>query len=1140
MVEKRPWSLAHRLPQLPSTSLVRLPYSIDDVSDYSLEHRPENIMLNDTNNEASRWSTFAPRQRMHSQPCPDLNDRSTRHVSSGSISYRRNSPPIQHDIDTTGSAIMSSSSSEDEDDHITSHTVESESLLPATIASSTATGSIANGVTPINDEHDKVPNINLLQSVSENQQYITLRLNRPAIVCSITFGKYKKATLSSSNNHHHSSTTPSAIPLSNHANESFLDLSNDSNDFTIYNSDDYDDSDDAPDESINMPMSPNTTTPLQNLLRSLRVLNSTTNLVPIINSLNNSLTNQPNRRQQRQQQRRRLRHRQTNAQHRRDNRRNGFILAGNNVPANIDTDLDAIWRISTNTNTNNNNNNNNNNTTTITSSGTDTDTLDPIDYLMPPITNHVLQSPFDFSSPSHNVSSPASSMPSDTTSPISSPKLEHVCNMREFRVYGGPTRDYMPLLLHDGLRNDTTPETFRLRYRIRVGRDNSHDDDNGDGGGDLLNESAAAYLLPCEYIRIEPASAWGQSANISIWYVELHGIDDPEYIQSARYLYKQACEEEATRICLRYLQKRGFKRSFDTLMAESTIAIGEPDFSEFYKTMVNQGDWLKAETILNDLLAKQQSKQLPVAYHAEWTCLYEDQTDSKIPCARGGHQMCIDAKRRLIYLFGGWNGTENLNDLWYYNIEVGEWTLIHRHTSDYNGPPPSSCHQMSYDTIEEELYVFGRFVERKPPITESDVRPVLYAFNTRSGLWRRVQRDTQAAGGPPLLYDHQMIIDSDARMLYISGGRIIRAPTSSKLPMYAGLYAYDIQHDQWQLLCDDLPNKETRHGDWFNARSAHSMTLDTREKMLYLFCGQRHGTPLIESIQVYDIRKKTMIDLSDCLSKSLWPLDNAAQRSTMDIEHGLIHFITGLTWDRRELAPKTSTIGSNLRSGCDQCQSQSLLQQRHRRGASSNGNNIDVDFPYNEIWVFNIVTGKWTPVQVTSTSSEASFARTPVARYAFQTVYDPVDEMIYMFGGNPKDQQDETRRLNDLWRLKIQSQSSHLTMMQQAQFLLRRQCFIEMCRQGDKAMALNYLQTKVYAVTNHMLPASEESYRSLAALLFQPPVIASPTVDTDTGSGSDDTRLTQERTRVYEMILKLITGPQSTPNDDLTHLVPLC
>jgi hypothetical protein len=51
--------------------------------------------------------------------------------------------------------------------------------------------------------------------------------------------------------------------------------------------------------------------------------------------------------------------------------------------------------------------------------------------------------------------------------------------------------------------------------------------------------------------------------------------------------YIQACEEEATRICLRYLQKRGFKRSFDALLNESVTLLKEPDFSSFYDAMVS-------------------------------------------------------------------------------------------------------------------------------------------------------------------------------------------------------------------------------------------------------------------------------------------------------------------------------------------------------------------------------------------------------------------------------------------------------------------------------------------------------------------------------------------------------------------------
>ena len=41
----------------------------------------------------------------------------------------------------------------------------------------------------------------------------------------------------------------------------------------------------------------------------------------------------------------------------------------------------------------------------------------------------------------------------------------HVCNLKEFRVYGGVSPDSMVELLHAGLRNDAEPETFSLKHK---------------------------------------------------------------------------------------------------------------------------------------------------------------------------------------------------------------------------------------------------------------------------------------------------------------------------------------------------------------------------------------------------------------------------------------------------------------------------------------------------------------------------------------------------------------------------------------------------------------------------------------------------------------------------------------------------
>jgi hypothetical protein len=45
--------------------------------------------------------------------------------------------------------------------------------------------------------------------------------------------------------------------------------------------------------------------------------------------------------------------------------------------------------------------------------------------------------------------------------------------------------------------------------------------------------------------------------------------------------------------------------------------------------------------------------------------------------------MCIDVEDRKIFLFGGWNGTRDLNDLWCYDIERQTWTLLQENTAEY-------------------------------------------------------------------------------------------------------------------------------------------------------------------------------------------------------------------------------------------------------------------------------------------------------------------------------------------------------------------------------------------------------------------------------------------------------------------------
>jgi len=40
----------------------------------------------------------------------------------------------------------------------------------------------------------------------------------------------------------------------------------------------------------------------------------------------------------------------------------------------------------------------------------------------------------------------------------------HPCNVKEIKVFAGVTEDHMSEVLHAGLKNDTTAETFNIQH----------------------------------------------------------------------------------------------------------------------------------------------------------------------------------------------------------------------------------------------------------------------------------------------------------------------------------------------------------------------------------------------------------------------------------------------------------------------------------------------------------------------------------------------------------------------------------------------------------------------------------------------------------------------------------------------------
>lgn len=155
-------------------------------------------------------------------------------------------------------------------------------------------------------------------------------------------------------------------------------------------------------------------------------------------------------------------------------------------------------------------------------------------------------------------------------------------------------------------------------------------------------------------------------------------------------------EIEIIRLCLKHFRQCGYDSAFKALQENTNVHLESPLISELHEALVINGNFEKSEEyverFIDNGLADNYSSKQP--YDAEWTVQKVLTNPDTKPCMRSGHQCIIDSNRNRIYLFGGWNGFNDLSDLWYYDIKLNSWTLIHERAEQHDGPSPRSCHKV--------------------------------------------------------------------------------------------------------------------------------------------------------------------------------------------------------------------------------------------------------------------------------------------------------------------------------------------------------------------------------------------------------------------------------------------------------------
>ncbi|CAG8466882.1 18677_t:CDS:10, partial [Racocetra persica] len=586
---------------------------------------------------------------------------------------------------------------------------------------------------------------------------------------------------------------------------------------------------------------------------------------------------------------------------------------------------------------------------------------------------------------------------------------EHVCNLKQFKVYGGLTPNNMIELLHSGLRNNSRPETFRLKHRTNQ------------------------VLLPCQYIKIVPLAAYGSEFNFSIWYIELKGVQSPEIVQQFR-------ENEAIRLCLKHFRQRNYLDAFNTLQSKTKTLLEDPFITELYVQIVLNGDFQMAEdTMVNAAkkgLFEEYIRNCP--YNHFWKKIEATDAYGVSPCTRGGHQMCIDVEAGQIYLLGGWDGNNNLADFWSYDINKKKWNLISNNTRDY-------------DIINDR--------------------------------WVKLCDNTALVGGPSLIYDHQMCIDSEAQMIYVFGGRTVHPDTEPFT--YSGLYSYNIRSKEWKLV---RPSDES-NTDYvpLKSRIGHSMLLDQNEKLLFIIGGDRDNT-FLNDFLIYDINAGLVHELIADYATHEDHDTVFTQRTTFDVDTQEFYVLSGLKdkKDKRSQAIK------------------------------------------NSFWVYDLRLDKWTKIYQSEVCGaqywESNETTEPRPRYAHQMVFDNIHKVQYVFGGRAVETEVlKQQRLDDFWELHLVRPEPE-DLLRRIQFQIRKQKFREMCYEGDTVKALKYLQVQLGQVVNHSIEAESAEFRELTSYLFH------KIGDKTPGSFNS-------RTELFENLLEFFPDTMKQPKDNLIDLV---
>eukprot|EP00298_Acanthocystis_sp_HF-20_P002414 c12832_g1_i1.p1 GENE.c12832_g1_i1~~c12832_g1_i1.p1 ORF type:complete len:375 (-),score=146.21 c12832_g1_i1:69-1193(-) len=161
------------------------------------------------------------------------------------------------------------------------------------------------------------------------------------------------------------------------------------------------------------------------------------------------------------------------------------------------------------------------------------------------------------------------------------------------------------------------------------------------------------------------------------------------------------------------------------------------------------------------------------------------------PSARCWHAVSLKCDGSKVYLFGGFDSSADLKDLWRFSFEENQWKELKPNSVS---PPARDRHSMV--TYQKSLIVFGGY--------SGEYMNDMWRFSIDDNSWNLIETKAPSSGGPSPRRSHGMTIIKN--MIYMFGG-------SNNDRTFGDLWAFNIETSTWrQIDSSSRPSRRTRMG----------------------------------------------------------------------------------------------------------------------------------------------------------------------------------------------------------------------------------------------------------------------------------------------------------------------------------------